>query len=255
MATLQRSGLSYSAVVQLVDGNSDTSWSDYTHYRAEIVDLNDSDGDGVPDLSDPPGTCDLGTDTDNDGVVDACDNCTLGSNPGQEDANVGTDDDSSLPRIQHYGDRCDADLNNDGVVNAADFFGFFRPCFGANVAASPECAASDFDGSGGVSSADFFGVFRPALGGPPGPGVTEPRPSEVRSTAPARSPSGTSGFRQIRSRSRAASLGCFREVLGLGEGSCPGTITGCTVTTVAGSLRAVQQHSRRTQVPASLRAL
>jgi hypothetical protein len=37
---------------------------------------------------------------------------------------------SSLEGIQHYGDVCDADLNNDGTVNTGDFFGFFRPQFG-----------------------------------------------------------------------------------------------------------------------------
>ena len=86
---------------------------------------------------------------------------------------AGTDDDSSLAGIQHYGDRCDPDLDNNGVVNSADFFASFRPCFGASVAASPNCARADLDGNGAVNSADFFGFFRPHFNGTPGPGLEE----------------------------------------------------------------------------------
>ncbi|MEW8000867.1 MAG: RHS repeat-associated core domain-containing protein [Candidatus Thiodiazotropha endolucinida] len=53
----------------------------------------------------------LGTDgdRDNDGVADSEDNCSLLANPGQVD----TDGDG-------YGNRCDTDLNNDGVVDNTD---------------------------------------------------------------------------------------------------------------------------------------
>ena len=48
-------------------------------------------------------------DSDGDGVSDADDNCLLVSNPDQRD----TDGDG-------FGNACDPDLNNDGVVNFAD---------------------------------------------------------------------------------------------------------------------------------------
>jgi hypothetical protein len=113
-------------------------------------------------------------DTDEDGVPDSNDNCRLEPNPDQADVDAGQDDDSSQAGVQHYGDRCDGDLNNDGIVNTTDFFGFFRPCFGASVDAAPECGAADMDGNGTVNTGDFFGFFRPQVGGPPGPGYTEP---------------------------------------------------------------------------------
>ncbi len=49
------------------------------------------------------------TDTDADGIPDECDNCTLVSNPSQCDSNS-----------DGYGNHCDADLNNNGVVNFLD---------------------------------------------------------------------------------------------------------------------------------------
>lgn len=113
-------------------------------------------------------------DRDADGIPNASDNCVEIANPGQEDFNAGSDDDSSLPGVQHYGDPCDADLDEDGFVGASDFLGVFRPCFGADVLAQPACAEADFDGDGVIGAADFFGVLRPSLGRAPGPGVTEP---------------------------------------------------------------------------------
>ncbi len=50
-----------------------------------------------------------GVDSDGDGVADDTDNCTLVTNPGQRD----TDDDG-------YGNVCDGDFNQDGVVNFGD---------------------------------------------------------------------------------------------------------------------------------------
>ena len=112
-------------------------------------------------------------DRDGDGIVDARDNCVLVPNPDQEDIDAGLDDDSSRPGVQHYGDACDADLDNDGVVGPRDFFGVMRPCLGADVTARPVCRRADLDGDGVVGPADFFGGLRPALRSPPGPGVTE----------------------------------------------------------------------------------
>ena len=51
---LKRTGNRYLGRVDFQDGNRVTSWPDYTAWQFEIVDTNDSDSDGVPDLSDPP---------------------------------------------------------------------------------------------------------------------------------------------------------------------------------------------------------
>ncbi|RRJ92611.1 T9SS type B sorting domain-containing protein, partial [Flavobacterium macacae] len=61
----------------------------------------DNDGDGFPD------NCD--DDDDNDGILDADDNCPLTANPDQID----TDGDG-------LGDACDPDIDNDGVLNEND---------------------------------------------------------------------------------------------------------------------------------------
>ena len=49
-------------------------------------------------------------DADGDGVPDASDNCTLVANPTQLDADV-----------DGYGNICDADLNNNGLVTTSDY--------------------------------------------------------------------------------------------------------------------------------------
>jgi len=53
-ATLQRSGNIFRGTVTLADGGVDTSWADYTTYRVEITDPNDTDADGLPDLVSVP---------------------------------------------------------------------------------------------------------------------------------------------------------------------------------------------------------
>ena len=136
----------------------------------------DGDGDGVPIEAD---LCDAVADpgqenADGDPWGDACDNCVLVPNPFQVDVDAGRDDDASLPGVQHYGDACDLDLDDDGVVGPSDFFGAFRPCLGADPAADPACAEADLDGDGVIGAADFFGHLRPAMGSLPGPGWTEP---------------------------------------------------------------------------------
>lgn len=113
-------------------------------------------------------------DRDRDGVPDFRDNCVEVPNPGQEDVDAGQDDDSSLRGVQHYGDACDKDFDDDGIVAPADFFSLFRPCLGADVALQPRCREADCDGDGIVAPADFFAGFRPALGTAPGPGVSLP---------------------------------------------------------------------------------
>ena len=49
---LNRSGTKYSGDLQLLDGNPQTSWPDYTDWFVSITDTNDANGNGIPDLSD-----------------------------------------------------------------------------------------------------------------------------------------------------------------------------------------------------------
>ncbi len=57
-----------------------------------------------------------------------------------------------------------ADLDRDGIVGPADFFGVMRPCLGAGIGERPECRIADLDGDGRVGPSDYFAVMRPALG-------------------------------------------------------------------------------------------
>ncbi len=50
--TLTRKGKRYLGSVEFQDGGLSTSWRDYISWQIDILDNNDSDGDGIPDLSD-----------------------------------------------------------------------------------------------------------------------------------------------------------------------------------------------------------
>ena len=89
-------------------------------------------------------------DTDGDRVPDVSDNCTLVANADQRD----TDGDG-------YGNICDADLDNDGMVGYGDITIFFT-VFGST---DPD---ADFDGDGTVGYSDF-GILTASFGSAPGP--------------------------------------------------------------------------------------
>ncbi|MEO1574717.1 MAG: thrombospondin type 3 repeat-containing protein [Pseudomonadota bacterium] len=89
-------------------------------------------------------------DSDGDGVADDQDNCTEVANADQRDS------DGDL-----YGNACDADLNNDLVVNVIDL-GILRTVFFTTD------ADADFNGDGVVNVTDL-GIMRSAFFGPPGP--------------------------------------------------------------------------------------
>jgi hypothetical protein len=91
------------------------------------------------------------TDTDGDGVPDSRDNCILTPNPTQRDS----DGDG-------YGDACDADANNDGIVNSIDL-ALVRNNFGLRGA-----TRADLNGDGVVNALDLA-LLRTLLGTRPGP--------------------------------------------------------------------------------------
>ena len=91
-----------------------------------------------------------GPDTDGDGIADGADNCTLVANADQRDSNG-----------DGYGNVCDADLNNDGVVNAVDL-GIMRSVF------FTADADADLTGDGVVNAVDL-GSLRAAFFAAPGP--------------------------------------------------------------------------------------
>ncbi|MFK8015914.1 MAG: hypothetical protein AB8G17_10800 [Gammaproteobacteria bacterium] len=95
---------------------------------------------------------DVATDTDQDGVPDVSDNCTSVSNAPQRDTNG-----------DGYGNVCDADLNDDCVVNVADL-GLLR----ADFFATGSDLDADFNGDGTVNVADL-GILRLGFFGAPGP--------------------------------------------------------------------------------------
>ena len=102
------------------------------------------------------GSCD--TDSDGDGVPDQSDNCTLVSNPTQTDA----DSDG-------FGNRCDPDFNNSGLVTAADYL-LLR------ARLTTHDPVLDLNGDGVVTAADYL-ILRGWLNKPPGPsGVVSPPP-------------------------------------------------------------------------------
>ena len=83
------------------------------------------------------------------------------ANPTQEDADA-----------DGYGNLCDADLNNSGLVTTADF-GLLRSVLGELASYNALSAAADMNGSGTVTASDF-GLLRTRLGTAPGPSGLHP---------------------------------------------------------------------------------
>jgi hypothetical protein len=97
--------------------------------------------------------CNMG-DVDNDGITDSADNCLLIANAQQDSDGDG------------YGNRCDADINNDCFVNGMDL-GLFEQAFGTT---DPD---ADLNGNGFVNARDL-GMLESLFGAPPGPSGTTP---------------------------------------------------------------------------------
>lgn len=90
-------------------------------------------------------------DSDNDSIVDSVDNCIKVKNPDQRDTNN-----------DGFGNMCDGDLDNNGVVSTPDLSMFKKVLF------TKESSDADFDGDGSVSTSDLT-LFKKMLFGKPGP--------------------------------------------------------------------------------------
>ncbi len=90
-------------------------------------------------------------DTDGDGIDDFNDNCTSFANEDQRD----TDGDG-------FGNACDPDFNNNGVVDVQDFSRL------KSALGSDDAPDQDLNGNGIVDVLDFSTV-KSMLGKPPGP--------------------------------------------------------------------------------------
>ncbi len=99
-------------------------------------------------------TCNA-ADSDGDGVTDDTDNCTDVINADQRDTNG-----------DGYGNACDADINNDGVINFGDL-AVLKAVF---LTATPD---ADFDGDGQVNFGDLAQMKASFLGSP-GPSQVAP---------------------------------------------------------------------------------
>ena len=97
-------------------------------------------------------------DTDNDLVPNQFDNCSSDPNGPNDPSNqIDTD-------VDGYGNRCDADFDNDGAVLGGDFT-VLLGLFGQNTPAAQE---ADLDGDGVVLGGDFTRLLS-LFGDPPGP--------------------------------------------------------------------------------------
>lgn len=108
---------------------------------------------GRIELSCPEGSA---GDSDADGVVDCIDNCTQVANADQRD----TDSDG-------YGNRCDADFDNNNVVGFSDYK-LLAALWGMTSGDPGYDPDVDLDGNGRIGISDFINLFT-HWGRPPGP--------------------------------------------------------------------------------------
>ena len=95
-------------------------------------------------------------DSDDDGVLDADDNCTLHDNLDQRD----TDGDG-------YGNRCDGDLNNDGSTNTLDL-NLYKLAHRSAAGDANYDVDADFNGDGVINTLDL-NIYKGLHRLPPGP--------------------------------------------------------------------------------------
>jgi hypothetical protein len=173
-----------------IGDSSSSNYSNFAGYQDVLSGiLADSDGDGILDDGDGSGivgdnpciggnttNCDDNcidtpnadqSDIDSDGVGDVCDNCRLVANPDQRDTNSDEDDNTNKAGEQHYGNLCDPDFDNNGIVGLADI-NELRKYYGKTVPPAP--ANIDLDGNGIIGLSDV-NILRQYYGRAPGPGI------------------------------------------------------------------------------------
>jgi hypothetical protein len=149
-----------------LDGASDypadpeCTWVGDLSERADCDDGIDNDGDGAIDLADAycGSAADLreAPDADSDGVVDEEDDC------------VSSPDFSQLDSDQDgYGNACDGDYDNNGMVGGSDFLVLAR-AFGQTPASPGWNPELDANGDGLIGAAEFL-MLGGAFGKAPGP--------------------------------------------------------------------------------------
>ncbi len=111
--------------------------------------LRDADVHAIAGIAAPSGHIAV-SDQDADGAGDSIDNCTTEPNASQTDSDA-----------DGYGNACDADLNNDCIVNVVDL-GMLRTVF---FTTDPD---ADFNGDGIVNVLDL-GIMKLRFFAPPGP--------------------------------------------------------------------------------------
>jgi hypothetical protein len=99
----------------------------------------------------------LAPDSDNDGIPNVLDKCTLDSRNATAPATCDHDGDG-------YGNVCDPDFNQSYTVTSADFGQFFNPAFKGSDP-SPWPQGMDMNCSGTMTSADFGQFFNPKFKG------------------------------------------------------------------------------------------
>ena len=107
---------------------------------------------GTPDTQP---TWQVAPDTDDDGILDEADNCTLVANPSQCDSDT-----------DGYGNGCDGDLNNNAFTNAQDTILFRAQLGQASIA--PTYNQADLNCNTFVNAQDTI-LFRGRLGKSSGP--------------------------------------------------------------------------------------
>jgi FtsP/CotA-like multicopper oxidase with cupredoxin domain len=108
------------------------------------------------------------TDTDSDGVPDVSDNCTLVAN-GPNTYPAGSQLIQRDTNGDGFGNICDADFNNNGLVDPIDFSTL------KSFLGQPGHPDWDMNGNGIVDPIDFS-IFKTYLGQPPGPSCATPPP-------------------------------------------------------------------------------
>ncbi len=127
--------------LQLVDGS-------LPPFASKDWTLDTSSGDSVTVIYE-------GLGVDLDGIPDADDNCVNDPNPSQRDTNG-----------DGFGNLCDADYNNDGVVGVPDWFMLLQ-AFGSSVGDANYDPDIDSDGDGFIGTAEYLLMSR-RFGLPPG---------------------------------------------------------------------------------------